>query len=149
MDWQGRAMMGPGGNPVIRPGMMNPQMMRPQMMRPENMGAIQELSHRVNDIDQRLTLTEHANRAALDEVYGLRDSIRNEVNGTNDLQKQVRANGDCVAGVNVRLRGCEERIDDLLRKSDDFQSGLNRLEGQYLRNEGDKRLGNLSSGIFK
>jgi len=42
----------------------------------------------------------------------------------------------------VRLRGVEERVDDVLRKTDDFQSTINRLEGQYLRNEGDKRLGN-------
>ena len=30
------------------------------------------IGQRVQDLDQRLTLTEHANRAALDEVYGLR-----------------------------------------------------------------------------
>ena len=38
---------------------------------------VNDLSQRVHDLDQRLTLTEHANRAALDEVYGLRvgDSI--------------------------------------------------------------------------
>ena len=42
----------------------------------------------------------------------------------------------------MRLRGVEERVDDVLRKTDDFQSTINRLEGQYLRNEGDKRLGN-------
>ena len=33
---------------------------------------VNDLSQRVHDLDQRLTLTEHANRAALDEVYGLR-----------------------------------------------------------------------------
>ena len=54
MDWSGRNMgpgghMGQGGQPGIRPGMINPQMMR----QPQNHGIIQELSHRVNDVDQR------------------------------------------------------------------------------------------------
>ena len=34
----------------------------------------------------------------------LRDSIRNEINGSADMQKQIRSNGDSIAGVNVRLR---------------------------------------------
>ena len=33
-----------------------------------------------------------------------RDSIRNEINGSADMQKQIRSNGDSIAGVNVRLR---------------------------------------------
>ena len=36
------------------------------------MNSHDNIGQRVQDLDQRLTLTEHANRAALDEVYGLR-----------------------------------------------------------------------------
>ena len=43
-----------------------PSQMNPGFIAHDNIG------QRVQDLDQRLTLTEHANRAALDEVYGLR-----------------------------------------------------------------------------
>ena len=36
--------------------------------------------------------------------HDFRDSIRNEINGSSDMQKQIRSNGDSIAGVNVRLR---------------------------------------------
>ena len=58
------------------------------------------------------------------------------------MQKQIRSNGDSIAGVNVRLRRCEDTIEELQRKNDDLQSVTNRLEGQFLRTEGDKRLNN-------
>lgn len=73
MDWQGRRMMAPGG--MRAPPNMMPQMAPPGT--PSGGGMIvNDLSQRVHDLDQRLTLTEHANRAALDEVYGLRVGIQ-------------------------------------------------------------------------
>ena len=135
-------MMAPGG--MRAPPNMMPQMAPPGT--PSGGGMIvNDLSQRVHDLDQRLTLTEHANRAALDEVYGLRDSIRNEINGSSDMQKQIRSNGDSIAGVNVRLRRCEDTVEEIHRKQDDLVSLTNRLEGQFLRNEGDKRLGSESA----
>ena len=106
---------------------------------------VKEMSQRVHDLDQRLTLTEHANRAALDEVYGLRDSIRNELQNTSEISKQARSNGDNIAGANVRLRRCEDAIEECQRKTEDLQSVVNRVEGQFLRTEGDKRLGSESA----
>ena len=37
------------------------------------------------------------------------------------MQKQIRSNGDSIAGVNVRLRRCEDTIEELQRKNDDLQ----------------------------
>ena len=45
---------------------------QPQMNTGIIMNAHENIGPKVQDLDQRLTLTEHANRAALDEVYGLR-----------------------------------------------------------------------------
>ena len=47
----------------VQPSQMNPGLL---------MNTHDNIGQRVQDLDQRLTLTEHANRAALDEVYGLR-----------------------------------------------------------------------------
>lgn len=120
MDWQGRKLMpGPGPTPYRQPMMANHQRVPQQVAQPQGYG--QDLGLRINDLDQRVILTEHANRAALDEVYALRDSIRKEISGSGDLSKQVRTNVDCIAGINVRMRGVEERTDDLIRRADEFQ----------------------------
>ena len=120
MDWQGRKLMpGPGPTPYRQPMMASHQRVPQQVAQPQVYG--QDLGLRINDLDQRVILTEHANRAALDEVYALRDSIRKEISGSGDLSKQVRTNVDCIAGINVRMRGVEERTDDLIRRADEFQ----------------------------
>lgn len=112
-------MPGPGPTPYRQPMMANHQRVQQQVAQPQGYG--QDLGLRINDLDQRVILTEHANRAALDEVYALRDSIRKEISGSGDLSKQVRTNVDCIAGINVRMRGVEERTDDLIRRADEFQ----------------------------